>query len=345
MKTPKPSRPSIPPVSTLPALAGAVGIDISKSTFEAAYLPAAQERPRFGSFENTPTGFKKLMAWVERIAKGQAVRFCLEATGHYSLALATFLHEAGHHVSVVNPAWIKQHAGSRGARSKTDRADAWLIADYALRHHPFCWTPPPPAHAQLRALVGRRDQLVGMLTMEKNRQHDGLPTAVQQSLNEMITALSAQIEFIEVQIFECIAADPRLAHSHALLQTIPGFAQLSAAQLLAHLPPLDQFEKARQLCAFAGLSPRQRLSGTSVHGRPCLSKQGSGSLRRCLFMPAMTAIRSFLKPFHLRLQANGKTPKAALGAAMRKLLALAFALLRSGKPFDPLFSKNACAAS
>jgi transposase len=344
MKTRKPSRPS--PASTLPALAAAVGIDISKSTFDASFLPAVEERPRFGSFENTPTGFKKLMAWIERIGKGQAVRFCLEATGHYSLALATFLHESGHHVSVVNPAWIKQHAGSRGTRSKTDRTDAWLIADYALRHQPACWTPPPPAHAKLRALVARRDQLLSLLTMEKNRQHDRLlPEAVHQSLSEVIKTLSAQIEFIDKEIDDSIAADPRLAQGHTLLQTIPGFGRLSAAQLLAYMPPLDQFEKARQLCAFAGLSPRHKTSGTSLNARPCLSKQGCGALRRCVFMPAMAAIRSFLKEFHLRLQSNGKTPKAALGAAMRKLLALAFAILRSGKPFDPLFYKKASAAS
>lgn len=245
-----------------------------------------------------------------------------------------------------SPAWIKQHAGSRGTRSKTDRTDAWLIADYALRHQPACWTPPPPAHAKLRALVARRDQLLSLLTMEKNRQHDRLlPEAVHQSLSEVIKTLSAQIEFIDKEIDDSIAADPRLAQGHTLLQTIPGFGRLSAAQLLAYMPPLDQFEKARQLCAFAGLSPRHKTSGTSLNARPCLSKQGCGALRRCVFMPAMAAIRSFLKEFHLRLQSNGKTPKAALGAAMRKLLALAFAILRSGKPFDPLFYKKASAAS
>ncbi len=309
-----------------------LGLDISKLNFDAALLGGPDARPRHKAFPNTAAGFERLQEWIG----ADQVYACLEATGTYGEALARSLHAGGHTVSVVNPARIKAFGQSQMSRAKTDKADAALIARFCALHRPEAWTPPAPEMSELQSWVRRLESLHEMRQMENNRLKAGPAASVQVSFEEHIAFLDAEIQKTEQRIHDHISQNPSLKGQRDLLVSIPGIADATAAALLAELLDVAQFAGARQVAAFAGLVPRIRQSGTSVRGRACLSKMGSWRLRKALFYPAMVALRfnPVLQALNARLLAAGKNKKLIVGAAMRKLLHLAFGVLKSGKPFD-----------
>ncbi len=144
-------------------------------------------------------------------------------------------------------------------------------------------------------------------------------------------------------IREHINNHPDLKEQSDLLDSIPGIAQTTAALLLAEIVNIKQYKSARQVAAYAGLVPRERRSGSSVRGRVQLSKIGNARLRKALYFPAITALRcsDFFKVWADGLQARGKCKMSVIGAAMRKLIHLAYGVLKTGKPFDPNWAKNA----
>jgi transposase len=244
---------------------------------------------------------------------------------------------------VVNPAQIKAFGQSQLSRTKTDKADAALIARFCQMHRPPAWTPPRAEARALQALVRRLESLEQMRLMEHNRLEAGpAMAAVKASLETTIAFLDAQIKDTKRQIKEHINEHPWLKGQRDLLVSIPGIADTTAAALLAELLDVSLFTGARQAAAFAGLVPRIRQSGSSVRGRPCLSKIGSGRLRKALYLPAIVALRCnpLVKAMGARLSVSGKSKMLIVGAAMRKLLHLAFGVLKSGKPFDPALAAN-----
>lgn len=315
-----------------------LGIDVSKATLDVV-LMQGEQRVQVGQYANAPAGFKQLVHWLKKRQK-EPVHACLEATGLYGDEVALFLHEAGHTVSVVNPARIKAYAASQLQRNKTDQLDAALIADFCRTQHPPAWTPPDPAWRELRALARRLQEVKDMRQQERNRLQAGITSlAVRQALEDHITFLQQQIADLEQRIRDHIDHHPDLKQQRDLLDSIPGIGPLTAALLIAEAGDLRRFDHAGQVAAFAGLNPRQRRSGTSVHGQPCLSKCGSASLRSLLYFPALTARRfnPLIAPWCDQLAARGKTEMQIIGAAMRKLLVLAYGVLKSGQPFDPHF--------
>ena len=179
-----------------------------------------------------------------------------------------------------------------------------------------------------------------MQKREENRlASGGLSPQVEESLQEHIGYLAHQIEKTRRQIKEHIDQNPDLKSQSQLLESIPGIGATTAALLLAELGDISHFSNARQVAAFAGLVPRIRESGTSVRGRSRLSKMGSSRLRKSLYFPAITALRfnPLIKAFGLRLSVQGKSKMLIIGAAMRKLLHLAYGVLKSQRPFDPAF--------
>lgn len=247
-------------------------------------------RLRHKVFANTPPGFAQLSAWLINNNVEQA-HACLEATGTYSEALATYLVEAGQRVSVVNPAAIKSYAGCQLSRTKTDKVDAELIARFCLTQQPPLWTPLAPEIHTLQALVRRLDSLIEMQTMEQNRLSAGaVDELVQHSLDEHLAYLEAQITRTEKLIKEHIGAHPQLNADRDLLLSIPGIGEATTARLLAEIN-FHQYESARSVAACTGLVPRLRQSGTSVRGKARLSKVGAPRIRQALYFPAVTAIR------------------------------------------------------
>ena len=308
-----------------------LGIDISKQNFDAALLDGPDAKPRHKAFPNTAEGFERLREWLG----GITAHACLEATGTYGDALARSLHEHGHTVSVVNPARVKGFGQAQMSRTKTDKADALLIARFCLLHRPDPWEPPAPEHSQLQALVRRLESLTQMRQMENNRLDTSDPV-VREEIQDHVTYLDGQIEKTERRIRDHVDGSPTLCRQSELLDSIPGIGPATAAALLSELGDVSQFTGARQVAAFAGLVPRIRQSG-QWKGHVRLSKCGSSRLRHLLYFPALSALRSnpAIKALRQRLLAAGKAKMLIVGAAMRKLLQIAFGVLKSGKPFDP----------
>jgi transposase len=316
----------------------ALGIDIAKAKFNVT-LRFSDGRRRRKACANSPAGHAELLAWLTRQGASR-VHACLEATGTYGEALATTLVEAGHRVSVLNPAIIHHYAKSQLARAKTDRVDADVIADYAAKEHPPAWTPLPREVRDLQALVRRLDALLGMQTDERNRAQAGpLTPAVRQSIEGVLEHLETQIAAVRAQIREHIDQHPGLRAQRDLLTSIPGIGEATAALLLAELFN-KAFTSARQAAAFAGVVPRPNDSGTH-QGRRVMCKLGPGRLRKGLYFPAIAALRfnPSLQPLAHRLRGAGKPPMLIIGAAMRKLIHLAFGVLKSGRVYDASLAK------
>ena len=317
-----------------------VGIDVSKHKLDVALF--TNERYWYSTFDNTRSGFKALLKWLKHQRAG-GVHACLEATAMYGEAVAECLHTAGHTVSVINPARIKAFADSQLVRNKTDRSDARVIADFCLAQHPTRWSPPDPAMRELRTLVRQLDDLAAIRQQERNRLKSGisLPSAL-RTLRRHIAFLDREIKASQLRIKHHIALHPELSRLVALLMSIPGIGHKSACKLLAEIQDIDQFDSPRQLAAYAGVTPRQYVSGSSIHRKSRMSKKGNALLRSALFFPAMVAKRCnpVLRPFAHRLADSGKPPLSVTGAVMRKLLHIIFAVWKSGLPFDPSLSRH-----
>jgi transposase len=244
-------------------------------------------------------------------------------------------------VSVINPAQIKAFAHSELSRAKTDKADAKLIARYAQTMQPPLWTPPSPAIRAIQALVRRVDDLSEMIRMEKNRLDTATDSAVRESIETIISTLKAQLKATRAAITQQIDNDPTLKERAELLDSIKGVGDATIAQLLVVLDKHHNFTNAKQVVAFVGLAPAIKQSG-QWRGNTHISKTGDASLRKALYMPALSAWKSnpVIQAFCERLRANGKNGKAIICAAMRKLIHLAFAILKSGQPFDPDYASK-----
>jgi transposase len=319
-----------------------LGLDVSKLKFNAC-LSRADGKLRHKVFANNPSGFSQLSDWLAKQGV-ERVHACLEATGTYGDSLATYLDEQGHIVSRVNPAAIKAYAQSHLSRTRTDRVDAALIAGFCAERRPPAWHPPAPELREVQALVRRLDSLVGMRTMEENRLSSGVTVAaVRESVEEHLAHLGEQIERTEALIRSHIDKHPGLKRQRELLDSIPGVGEATAAVLLAEVPDIKEYASARRVAAFAGLVPRERQSGSSVRGRVRLSKIGNARLRKALYFPAVTALRCspFFQSWAEGLRARGKSKMAVIGAAMRKLVHLAYGVLKTGRPFDPEWAQRA----
>ena len=318
-----------------------LGIDIAKLKFNVCLIREDGTR-RHRVFPNRAAGFIELAAWPgkQKVERGPA---CMEATGTYSEALATYLFYASHQVSVVNPAAIKSFAGAQLSRTQTDTVDAELIARLCLTEQPAEWTPAAPEVRELQALVRRLDSLIEIHTGEFNGLSSGTTSAaVRASIKSVIKSLEKEIKRTEQLIKKQINNHPQLKADRELLLWIPGIGEATMARLLAEIN-FHQYQSARQVAAFAGLVPRLRQSGSSVRGRARLSKMGSPRIRHALYFPAVTAIRcsALVKAWVKGWRERGKCEMQIIGAVMRKLIDIAYGVLKSGKPYDPLYAQTA----
>jgi transposase len=314
-----------------------LGIDMAKAKFDVALLrPDGTVRRK--SCPNTPAGFAELSQWLTRQG-ATLVHAALEATGTYGEALAYYLHDGGHVVSVLNPLVMHAFAASQLARAKTDRIDAELIARYTATQRPAAWTPAPREVRELQALVRRLDALQGMRTQERNRLEAGpVVAAVRVSIETIIATLTAEIHAVQRQIRDHLDQHPGLRDQRDLLTSIPGIGEATAAVLIAEL--FDKhYRSARQAAAFAGVVPRVCESGT-LKARGRLVKIGPGRMRKALYFPALAALRfnPTLRALQTRLRAAGKPNMVIVGAAMRKLIHLAFGVLKSGRAYDSTYA-------
>lgn len=203
--------------------------------------------------------------------------------------------------------------------------------------------PPAKEVRELQALVRRLETLIEMRVAEENRLSSGITVGVvRESLEEHLSYLNEQIKRCEGLIRDHINNHPELKRQSQLPDSIPGIAETRAALLPAEITDIKQYRGARQVAAYAGLVPRERRSGTSVRGRRRLSKIGNARLRRALYFPAITALRCspFFQAWAEGLRQRGKCWMSVIGAAMRKLIHLAYGVLKTGRPFDPEWGKQ-----
>lgn len=314
-----------------------LGIDIAKTTFEVCLLGGKQAQSH--QFSNDPAGFKHLASWLKEQGV-QQVHACMEATNVYYEALAYDLVQQGQTVSVVNPLQIKAFRESRLRRTKNDRQDAWLIALFCQQQAPAAWRPLNPEQRTLQALVRHLDTLGQDLRQQSNRLESCRDEAVAASLERLIAVIKAEMAAVEAAIQAHIDHHPQLKKQHELLQTIPGYGAKTAAKILGDLPHLAQYASAKEAAADVGLTPLEHQSGHSILGKPRLSKIGKARLRKSLYFPALVALRHnpIISALKQRLEARGKAKMVIVGAAMRKLIHLAYGVLKHNRPFDPNYA-------
>lgn len=311
-----------------------VGIDVAKAKLDVAFRqPAGKWQTKV--VPNTAAGFAELRSWLAKHGATHA-HVCMEATGVYWEAVAHDLADHGFEVSVVNPAQIKAFGGAMGVRTKTDAVDARLIAEFCSARNPALWQPASKSVRRLRALIGRRDALVDLRVQESNRLEVATTQEVRSSIEQVIAHLDGQIKAIEQQIRKDVDDDPTLREQRDLLASIPGVGDKTIAMFLGHYGGELRFDKTCQAVAFAGLDTRKFESGSSVKGKPRISKQGHSGIRKALYMPAVVAMTktAWGKAFTDRLLAAGKPKKLILVALMRKMLAIAYGVLKSRTPFN-----------
>jgi len=208
-----------------------LGIDIAKQKFQVALL--IENKLKHKVCNNSPAGFDALKVWLEK-QKAPLLHACMEATSTYGEELATYLHDLGHTVSIVNPARVKGFAQSELIRTKTDSVDAGLIARFCLAMKPEPWQPPSLEIRRLQALVRRAEALINMRIQEENRlgvSHDSVET----SIKEHISYLEKEIENVKRDITDQINKDPDLKSKKDLLNSIPGVSDTTSASVLAEL--------------------------------------------------------------------------------------------------------------
>lgn len=317
-------------------LANVVGIDVAKATLDLACQSTPDKYRTRAKLSNTPVGFSQLQAWLSAHASPDAW-IVMETTNVYHEPVAAFLHALGYRVCVANPAQVAAYAKSELSRIKTDKTDAKLLVRFGLSHLPRlrAWQPPTPAQRALIALTRRLDDLKSLRQMERNRLDTADP-AVHDSLQAVLTLLDDQIKAVEATLEQHIDNDPDLRRRRDLLVSIKGVQNLTAARLMAELGDVHRFGDVRALVAFVGLNPALRQSGT-WSGHVHISKVGSVVLRSALYMPALVAMRHNppIRALAQRLNARGKPGKVIVVAAMRKLLHIAYGVLKSGRAFDP----------
>lgn len=315
-----------------------LGIDVGKSDLFCHLIGTIETLS--DRFDNTPKGIKSLLRWLSKATASLGFVACLEQTGHYGDAVAQALHQiqpAG--IYLVNPQRIKAFGMQKLRRNKSDTADAKLIARFLQSEHSELrpWEPKSMAEQRVTALSRFADALTQDAARMKTMLESQTDTTVRASIKRQIKTTQKELLLVRKEINQLIQGDEHLTTQSKLLQTIPGIGAIAAHIVIAELPNVAQFDDARQLAAWAGLTPRHFVSGTSGKTRTPITKVGSVRLRRGLFMPAMTArvFNPLLKTFGDRLQENGKKPKQIIIAIMRKLLHQIYGILKSGQPYNP----------
>ncbi len=324
-----------------------VGVDVSEKELTVAYWN--QDEPvLIGTYPNTDDGFCAIGKKIEELlnaTQGDFVHLVMEPTGGYEQPFAHFAFQQGWRVSLPNPLRPKQWAKAMGKRAKTDPQDAKNLAHYAYAQDPLPWKPLPEEVQQLEHLLDRQDDLMYMLQQEKNRAHSAEymvnpHEAVTKDMAESISSLEQRIGVIQEAIKEHLKANPHLDEQKKLLLTVSGIGERNVLYILVSLNRwgilTDGKGDAKGLVAYLGLDPAPYESGTSVHKKARISRQGNRSLRSRLYLGALGGVggNNPLRAFYQRLVGRGKPKKLALIAAARKILVWVWAVFKSNTPFD-----------
>jgi len=306
-----------------------LGIDISKDV-----LDVCDNKNVYYQFNNDVSDFKKLLKLLD-----DNTICVMEATGYYHLRLAYFLLENNQGVSVVNPLKIKRYIQMKLSKIKTDKSDSKMIQAYAQDQEPILCFGQSKTQQESLQLSRLLSIYIKQSTQLKNKIHGekvlGFPSKlVLRSLNRQLKSLKKEIEVLENQLLKNVKSE--YAESLTLLKTIPGIGDKTALMLLVFTDGFNRFESYKELCSYAGITPIIRQSGSSVNGRPRISKMGNPKLRSLLFVCSFNACKfnKACKALFDRLVAKGKSKKLALIAVCNKLLKQVFSIVKNRLPYD-----------
>jgi transposase len=303
-----------------------IGIDVAKERLDVHLRPTGEALAVARDGDG-------LAALIERLAKLAPSLIVLEATGGFEATVAAALSAAGLPLVVVNPRQIRDFARATGRLAKTDRLDAEAIARFAEAVRPEPRALPDAAARHLGELVARRRQLIEMIGSESQRRRQLHEPKLVRGVDAHLVWLQKELARIETDVGDTVRGSPVWRAAEDLLVSVPGIGRTSARLLIAELPELGHLDR-RQIASLVGVAPVNRDSGTFRGHRTIMG--GRANVRKALYMPTLTAIRfnPALQALYLRLTGRGKPAKVALTAAMRKLLTILNAILKSQTPWQ-----------
>ena len=296
-------------------------------------------------FPNTNKGFVTLLPWVKKLTDPTvATRFVMEATGVYHESLAYFLVDQEKEVSIVLPNKISNYFKTLEVKTITDNTASEAITRFGLERKLNLWQRPKPIFKRLRQLVRERDQIVAERTMAKNQLHAEQAEAEPNvtsivRVKKRILLLDKQEKEIKDELILLAKKDVQVSSFIERLTSIPGVGLLTAVTVLAETNGFELVRNKRQLTSYAGLDVRERQSGTSIKGKPKISKRGNRYLRKAMHLPALAAIRldEHFKGIFIRLVSRHGIKMKAVVAVQRKLLELMYTLYKTNTHYNKNF--------
>jgi transposase len=301
----------------------------------------------FKIFTNNAKGFNDLVTWVNKMAiKEMRVRYVMEATGVYHEKLAYYLSEQHQEVSIVLPNKISNYFRTLDIKTITDKTASQAICRFGLERKLEIWKKPEKIFKDLKQLTRERDQLIADRTVLKNQLHAERAEAFPNKSS--IKRITKRIELIDKQELEIkaelaaiVEKDTELVKKIDTITTIPGVGKLTAVIVLAETNGFELIKNKKQLVSYSGLDVRLKDSGTSVKGKPKISKKGNRHLRKAMYMPALAAMRfnDHHKAVFVRLVSKHGIKMKAAVAVQRKILELIYIIYKTDKAFDKDYMK------
>ncbi|RYE50824.1 MAG: IS110 family transposase [Sphingobacteriales bacterium] len=329
-----------------------VGVDVGNKELVLClgkiYINLEKHLYQYGNFRNTPKGLEKMYEWVlKHTAPGIDLFFAMEATGVYHEKLAYFLEGKQCNISIILPNKISNYSRTLETKTTTDKTSSEAIALFGLERNLDLWHSPDPLYKTLKQLTRERDQLVHERSMVKNQIHAEKSEAQPNDrslirMEERVDILDRQENEIQTEIRQLVQSNAELKDITKNLTTIPGIALLSAVIVLAETNGFDNMKSKKQLVSYAGLDVKEKQSGTSVNGKPTISKRGNRYLRKAMHLPSLTAIRldPNYKAIYARLVGRHGIKMKAAVAIQRKMLELMFIIHKTKRPYDPQYHLN-----
>ena len=300
------------------------------------------------AFANTKKGFENLTGWVKKYAdSATSLRYVMEATGVYHQSLAYFLDENASEVSIVLPNKICSYMRTLDIKTVTDKTAAEAICKFGLERKLDTWSKPKETYRTMKQLTRERDQIVEERSMVKNHLHAEVSEAFPNKsslgrIKERIKMLNKQEKAIKEEIAVLIETDNKVEQTVELVTSIPGVGKLTAAIILAETNGFELIHNKRQLASYAGFDVKEKQSGTSVKGKPRISKKGNRNLRKAMHLPALVAIKhdERYKAIYARTVAPHGIKMKAIVAVQRRLLEMAYTVYKTNTPYDKNYLKN-----
>jgi transposase len=313
-----------------------IGVDVSKKNLDCACWMGGKSY-RGHKFANHGAGLAAMLSWIHALPGGRDARLCMESTGDYHTHAVLFFSEQGLGVAVVNPARIKHFGRELGRLTKTDKADARLIAQFAVERQPALSPMMDPARREFFRLVRRRGQLQKLISAELNRRDcpEAIGESCMASIKRTLKMLRAELRLIEASIRSAIQSHAKLRQDAELILSLGVVREPTVFTLLAEMPDVDECESAASYAASTGVQPTWKNSGSKDSASARMSKCGRSQARRGLFMTVFVSIRKLpeLQALYERLKLRGRKHRQAVIACLRKFLMIVYGMLKHRQPY------------